>query len=62
MTVSSAYTRERKTEAQRSRMIRERERGFAEREQERFRRRGDEWKRNEASEEGGGTKYANELV
>lgn len=26
MTVSSAYTRERKTEAQRSRMIRERER------------------------------------
>lgn len=60
MTVSSAYTRERKTEAQRSRMIRER--GFAEREQERFRRRGDEWKRNEASEEGGGTKYANELV
>lgn len=53
MTVSSAYTRERKTEAQRSRMIRERER---------VRRRGDEWKRNEASEEGGGTKYANELV
>lgn len=40
----------------------QRERGFAEREQERFRRRGDEWKRNEASEEGGGTKYANELV
>lgn len=35
MTVSSAYTRERKTEAQRSRMIGEREKGYAEREQER---------------------------